>query len=186
MSNHAAISGPDDERELRLIESYETYLLLMAGRIMSCRFVGPKSASDFVQETILAAVQAGDHRPETQAANDDYTKWITGVLRNKITEALRHESILRREQYLNEGPTDSHDSPLPEAIKREKSRRLLAALDRLSPEDRQLIDWSLEGVSRREIGERLSISASYASRICKQAMYRLREDYSDGVDSSGI
>ena len=185
MSLGSVNSDETRERGFRLFETYRTYLLTVAQCKIGARLIGPKSASDFVQDSLLAAVAAEERGLGPKAAEDDRRRYLGGILRNQINAALRREMILTRREGADDATPGSGPEPPDEAIKDERARRMRDALERLSPEDRQLVDWILDGVKRREIGERLGVSGPYASQLCKRATKCLREAYSEGGDSSG-
>lgn len=188
MSITAALAttlGPDDGREFRFLESCHTYLLIVARQEMGARFVGPKSASDFVQESILAAVEAEGQGFGAKLVEDDRRRWLGGIVRNKIKAAIRHEVIHPRDHDEAPDPSDHGPRPLDRIIEGEVAERLFAALDRLTPEDRQLVVWSVEEVKRCEMGERLGVAASYASRVCNRALERFRLAYDEGGERRG-
>lgn len=188
MSDTAALPamlGSDDRHGFRLFESCRTYLLIVARQEMGARFVGPKSASDFVQESMLAAIEAEGEGRGATLAEDDRRRWLGGIVRNKIKAAIRREAILPRDRDEAPDPSDPGPRPPDRVIEGEVAGRLFAALDRLTPEDRQLVEWSAEGVKRCEMGGRLGVSATYASRICNRALERFRDVYDEGGASSG-
>ena len=177
MSISAANFKRDGKRQFRLYDAYRSDLMILARRKLNLHAIGPCSASDFVQDAIVAAVEAEAKGRGPNTGDDDRRRWVGGILRNKINAAIRREAILVREPNAEADPADPGTSPSGHAIKGERTRRMSAALDALSPEDRQLIEWFADGVSKREIGERMGFSASYASHACNRALRRLREEF---------
>ena len=178
-------SGPDDARAFRFYESCRTHLMIVARSKMGVEFVGPRSASDFVQESILAAVAAERRGLGPRSTDEDRLSYAAGIVINIIKAALRRETIHPRDHGEAHDPSDPGPRPPDRIIEGEVAERFFAALDRLTPEDRQLVLWSVEEVKRCEMAERLGVAASYASRICNRALERFREAYDEGGESSG-
>lgn len=175
----------DEARAARVIESHRAYLLNIARNKLGRDSIGLHTASDVVQEALLAATvaQSRGQGPKHGDPDQDFRSWLKVILNNKIFEVFRHIQT-RKEgggKPLDPLPPDLADegtSPSRRAIKNEEIDRLDEALHALSSTDLKLVTWSIkDGLTRREIGERLGVSATYASRICSAAEQRLRDAY---------
>ena len=72
----------------------------------------PTAAEDVVQETLLAALQAG----ASFAGQSSVKTWLVGILKHKIIDAIRKQS---REQPLESGDDETDIEDLQDAIYRE-------------------------------------------------------------------
>ncbi|MDB5349855.1 MAG: hypothetical protein JWN86_1102 [Planctomycetota bacterium] len=174
-----------EARSARVSESRRAYLTSIARSKLGGDSIGGVTASDLVQETLMAATVAGrqGQGPDREAIDGDICVWLRTILENKIHETFRRENARKRgggmaRVPLPSGIPDMGSTPSDHAIANEERHRLEEALGMLSPEDVQLLSWSVkEGLSRGEISVRLGVSARYARRICKRAEERLREAY---------
>lgn len=185
--NHRVPPARDWEqaRSARVIESHRVYLTLLARKWLTRESLAGMTASDLVQEALMAATvsQSCGQGPAQDAFDQDIRPWLATILDNKFYEAIRHQNAKKRGGGISCVPMppnipDEGTSPSRRAILNEEKVRLDEALSTLSADDLQLVIWSVkEGLSRREIGERLDVSATYASRICKRAEKCLRDAY---------
>jgi RNA polymerase sigma-70 factor (TIGR02943 family) len=67
------------------IESLRPYLL----RYASLQLRNPEAAEDAVQETLLAALAAGE---AAYGARSTLRTWLTGILKHKVVDAIRRQS----------------------------------------------------------------------------------------------
>ena len=74
-------------------------------------------------------------------------------------------------------PADEGTGPSTLAGRLEQASLAVKALDLLLERDRQFVQWSLEGITSREMGERLRISETAADRARQRAVERFRKTF---------
>jgi RNA polymerase sigma-70 factor (ECF subfamily) len=155
-------------------------------------------ASDVVQEALAdAAEKLGDYLRDRPLP---FYQWLHRLATERLARAHRHHVTVRarsvgREQ--KEGPplsddsarrladrlADSGTSPSQRLLRDELRQRLQAALDRMAPNDREvLVMCYLEGLGFGEIAAALGISENAAKVRHFRAMKRIREQIDREVD----
>jgi RNA polymerase sigma-70 factor (ECF subfamily) len=93
---------------------------------------------------------------------DPVKPFVFAIARNLLIDRLRHEQVIPIEAVSDvEALNVAMDAPGPDraVLARDALRRVLDALDRLPPRSREVvIARQLDGLSRREIAERMGIS----------------------------
>jgi RNA polymerase sigma factor (sigma-70 family) len=180
MNSDEPITTADRESLERALESFRAYLLFVAWRIKGDQLAGREGASDLVQRTIVAAVER-IRDGNIPGPTDKHRKaWLRKILFNTVNRTVRTENAEKRGggrvvRGLEDLGPDSATSPSGDAIRNEERLLLARAFDRLEPDIRQLITWRyVDGLTCEEIGSRRGCSASYVSRICNDAIGRLR------------
>jgi RNA polymerase sigma factor (sigma-70 family) len=174
------ITTDDRESLEQALESFRAYLLFVAWRIKGDQLAGREGASDFVQRTILAAVERIREGNIPGPTEKHRKAWLRKILFNTVNQTIRREHAEKRGGGrvlggLDDPGPDSAISPSGEAIKNEESLLLDHAFGQLDPDEQQLINWRyVDGLTCEEIGRRRGCSASYVSRICNEAVGRLR------------
>ncbi len=166
----------DDETESLLpeLESFRTYLLYVSQRFKGDeRVQGAEGASDLVQQTMLVALRKIQEGKGPGPTPKDHKAWLRQILINLMRERLRR--VYRAPARLEDAVVDSGTSPSGTLAKKEGARAMVHALDRLKPEERELITWRcVDGLSYEEIGRRRGYSDTYARRVVGQALGRIR------------
>ncbi len=133
-----------------------------------------------MQRTILAAVEK-IRNGNIPGPTDKHRKaWLRKILINTHHLTIRRENAEKRGggrvvNGVEEHGPDPATSPSGEAIKHEERFLLAQALGQLEPDLRELITWRyVDGLTCEEIGLRRGCSASFVSRICNEAVNRLR------------
>lgn len=166
-------SASDRGRLFLLNESWRKYLIECARKRLRDQPAGPASASDIVQDVLIDAVDAEARGKGPAPTDADRRRWLGGILRHKISNNLRR---LRVGVILRAEPADPGSSPSGHVEQKEERERLQAAFARLSPGDQELIGWMFDdGLTRKQIAEKLGVSAPYASQVCIRALRRWRE-----------
>ena len=197
--------APDDERDRevllarartgdesalgRLLELYRAYLSLLARVQIGRRLQGKADPADMVQETFLeAARHFGQFRGDSEA---ELTCWLRQILAACLAHLVRRfygtqardvrlERTLEDELNLSSRAIDrglvaEQSSPSQSASRREQAVLLADALDRLSPDYREVIILRhLEGLTFPEVATRMGRSLDSVEKLWVRALPRLR------------
>jgi RNA polymerase sigma-70 factor (ECF subfamily) len=151
----------------------------------------PTAAEDVVQETLLAALQAG----ASFAGQSSVKTWLVGILKHKIIDAIRKQS---REQPLESGDDETDIEDLQDAIYREDGHFRESPADWGNPEAAlnqrkffEVLERCMEGLPKKtarvfmmrevmgletdEICKELAITASNCWVLLHRARMALRE-----------
>ena len=126
----------------------------------------------------------------TYKTEGDFLRWLSRIAENRLRGHLQrlhaNKRDIRKEVQLNGyRPTvedsfvaalDAVDTTTPSAImsKREELDKLAKAIDELKPEYRQVIVLTkIEGLSYKEIGERLGKSSEAVRKLVSRALEEL-------------
>lgn len=130
----------------------------------------PDMAEDVVQEAMLRLLRAGPDpgMPHTRA-------WLYRVTTNLVRDHARRRDMMRRRPI----PVDADDPRTPEQDmeRSETVAHVRAALERLSPRDREILMLRESGFRHREIAEIVDVSASSVSVLVFRALQRFRSAY---------
>ncbi len=137
------------------------------------RLRGKLERDDLLQETVARALESIG-RFEWQGEGS-FRRWLFGIAENVTREAARK---LRRGPDLEAFPdlpgTDS--SPSKHVRRSERFERLQEAIRRLSPDHRRVILLvRIEGLTIREVAERMERSVSSVKNLLLRAMRAMRE-----------
>ena len=147
---------------------------------------------DVVQDVLMSVLK--DLGNFTYKTEGDFLRWLSRIAENRLRWHVQrlhmNKRDIRREVRLNGNRPTAEDSVVaaldavvtttPSAImsKREDLDKLTKAIDALKPEYRQVIILTrIEGLSYKEIGERLSKSADAARMLFSRAMAELTETF---------
>ena len=183
--------GTDHDRRTQWLVRYEAWLKTLARLEIDTRFQGKFSASDAVQQTMLEAWKVWDNfRGETEV---ERVAWLRGILAHQLAHLARHfagvqKRDVSREQSLNESLARSSqrldqllaaqvDSPSGELAEVEERCRLLAVLDLLPDDYRQVILLrNLQELSYEEIARRMNRRPGAVRMLWVRALARLRDE----------
>ena len=180
--------GPAGSQHTEL-ESYRSYLRLLAGLRLEPRLRRKIDPSDLVQLTMLKAHEASGRSAfvgEAQRA-----AWLRQILARTMADEVRRytrgkrdagmerslvagldESSVRLEAWL----ADDRSSPSQQAIRHEQLLALAEALDALPEDQRQAVELHhLNGCSVAEVGERLGRSKASVAGLLRRGLRALRE-----------
>lgn len=175
----------------RLIQDCRGFLLAIANRELESDFAPKVGASDLVQETMLSAQRCiGDFHGQNR---DELLAWLRGILVNDIKEARRRflaaQRDVRREQPMSQrhgdhqarNVADAEATPATGAIAREEAARLESAMQRLSSQDREILELrNWQRLSFAEIGKRTGRSSEAARKLWSRAVVRLQSEMETG------
>ena len=184
----AALDGSSDAVGW-MLQTFRSYLMMIAHEELHRDLQARIGASDLVQETFVAAQQQfaefrGTTTKELQA-------WLRGILLNKVRTAHRFHSAERRDvereipldagassaRLAHERPVKAKaNTPSRQIAASEEAERISLALSSLSTEYQQVIrlrNWEL--LSFDEIGRRMQRSAGAARALWVRALERLAD-----------
>lgn len=169
-----------------LMHDCRDYLLLIANQDLDRELQAKLGASDFVQQTMLAA---HEHFPQFRGDTwEELRGWLRQILRNDLNRARRQflgaeRRKAQREHRLDDSqlvqpqlPTDGN-TPSTDAVLREESMALKSAMQRLPDNYRlviQLRDW--EDLPFAEIGRRMQLTDEAARKLWRRAILKLESN----------
>ena len=181
--------GGSEQALGRLLESYSTYLTLLARVQIGRRIQGKVDAGDVVQETFLEAHrQIGNFRGTTEA---ELVAWLRKILAGQLALTFRRflgtkgrDVNLERDlgaqldqssQAMDGGFVASTSTPSQHVSKREQAVLLADALDKLPPDYREVIILRhLEAMPFADVAARMGRSEDSVQKLWVRALANLR------------
>ncbi len=172
-----------------LIERYLPALDAYVARHAGGALLRKESRSDVVQSTCREVLEDLARGAFTWRGEPQFRQWLYEAALHKIQMKARRWQAQRRDADREvplgghgsggSGPADdalaaSATTPSGAAVDREERERFAAALARLEPEQRRLVEWShFDGLSHKEIAERLGINEGHSRVLLSRALARL-------------
>lgn len=158
----------DAEAFRQLVEAYQTPAYRLAARMC-----GPSSAEDVTQEAFLAAWRA---LPEFRG-DCRFSTWLYRLVSNAAIDCLRREKKHRDTGDVDDLELpDGGPSPQEQAERSDTRDAVRRALDRLSPEHRQvLLLRFMQELDYGEIARALNVSEGTVKSRINRAKSKLRE-----------
>ena len=158
----------DAEAFRQLVEAYQTPAYRLAARMC-----GPDSAEDVTQEAFLAAWRA---LPEFRG-DCRFSTWLYRLVNNAAIDCLRREKKHRDTGDVDDLELpDGGPSPQEQAERSDTRDAVRRALDRLSPEHRQvLLLRFMQELDYGEIARALNVSEGTVKSRINRAKSKLRE-----------
>jgi RNA polymerase sigma-70 factor (ECF subfamily) len=170
------------------MESYQSYLLLLARAELAREFQGKVDPSDLVQQTLLKAHQC---RHQFRGSSDDeQLAWLRAILANILTDAIRkfapraggpmrerslEASLEHSSRRLESILAAEQTSPSQRVIRHEQLIRLANALNQLPADQRQAIELRhLQGLATAEIARRMNRSVPAVGGLLQRGLRALR------------
>ena len=187
--NLVALAKDGDESALgQLCAVYGSRVLWLVRLRMGAELRSKLESMDLVQDVLVCALK--DLRNFTYKNEGDFVRWLARIAENRLRDNLdklhADKRDIRKEVRLNTHRLTLEDSfvaalyavdtTTPSAIisKREEFDNLAKAIDTLKPEYREVIVLTkVEGLSYREIGDKLDRSADAARMLFSRAMAAL-------------
>jgi RNA polymerase sigma-70 factor (ECF subfamily) len=180
----------------RPLETYRSYLRVLAGVQFPLQLRSKLDASDLVHITLLKAHERfGQFQGQTSA---QLAAWLRRILSNVLTDELRRvtHGDLALQQSI--GPAVAHSSarleeflaakgssPSEQAERQEQLLRLANALAQLSAYQRQAVEMRhLQGLQVAEIAKRMQRSKSAVGGLLRHGMRRLRKLMQEGSNDA--
>jgi RNA polymerase sigma-70 factor (ECF subfamily) len=179
----------------RLCEVYAERVLRIVRLRMGAELRSRLQSMDLVQDVFTSALPS--LKDFTYKNEGDFLRWLATITENRIRDNLEKfhagKRNIRREIPLNDtgqagndslatitGPVDS-TTPSMKVSRREDLDRLEKAMDKLTPEYRQVILLAkMEGLSGPELAEKLGRSPGAARALLSRALVALSEAYGEG------
>ncbi len=177
----------------QLLELYRNYVTVLARLQIDRRLQGQIAPSDLLQETFLKAEQnfAGFHGH----TEGELIAWLRRVLASQVAQLYRHHSAQKRDfrlekqldvemdrsgQLLQRAFEVEQTSPSQAAVRREEAVLLADALERLTPEYREVILLrNFEGLPFDSVAQRMGRTVHSVKNLWTRALARLRDSVED-------
>jgi RNA polymerase sigma-70 factor (ECF subfamily) len=164
-----------EHRPEALGELYDRHapgLLALARRILA----GSADAEEVLQEVFL---HVWNNAGRYDSARSSVSTWLVLITRSRAIDRLRSRKVVERvhETAHLEDPAADHASPegLESVFLRERRQRVKSELDKLPPEQRQVLEMAFyEGLSQTEIAERAGLPLGTVKTRTLLAMKKLR------------
>lgn len=177
---------PDHVIPLRPLESWQTYLLLLARLQLPPEWEGKVDPTDVVQQTLLKAYQS---RSQFRGRTDgECEAWLRTILANTLTDVIRKYAPKAgiREQSLDAALEQSSQrldailaadqlTPSQRAIRHEELLRLADALAQLPDDQRRAIELRhLQGLATVEIARQMNRTVAAVGGLLYRGLQALR------------
>jgi RNA polymerase sigma-70 factor (ECF subfamily) len=136
------------------------------------RVSDPDRAADLTATIFTRALEALPRFKASDPGGGTFRAWLFTIAHNAVVDSHRQHRIT------GEMPQDRQDpEPGPEdrAVHRDEFDRLLAVLDRIPEQHRQIIELRLSGLTSAEIANVLALSKAAVKSAQTRAYARLRE-----------
>ena len=178
-----------ESNDIRSIESYRDYLLLLVRLQIGARLRAKLDASDIVQQAILNAHERrAQFRGQTEA---EWLGWLRAILANVLAAALRkfdtqardpaRERSLEAELEQSSSRMESilaadQPSPSERAVRSEQFMMLAGALSRLPENQRRAVELHyLKGLTVAEVAEQIGRTRPAVVGLLFRGLNQLRE-----------
>ena len=160
-----------------LVERYEGQIVRLIRSRLGKRLERQIDVADVVQESFLRAFQA--IASFTWQDDDSFIKWLTRIATNYLREVARREKrrviVPLENEIPSKGVTESRAHR-----REERFDRFQAALDRLSPDHREVILLArVERLPVKEVARRMGRTATATSQLLWRAMQNLKDEFGD-------
>ena len=187
----------DARDDIRSIEDYRDYLLLLVRLQMGPRLRAKVDASDVVQQAIL---HAHERRAQFRGTTEgEWLAWLRAILANALAAAVRRfdtqardpgrerslEAELDRSSSRLEGLLAADQtSPSERAVRGEELLRLAHAIARLPEDQRRVVELHyLKGLAVADVAEQIGRTRPAAVGLLFRGLKRLRELLRDPGES---
>lgn len=164
--------------QIQLLDSCRSFLLKAAGHRISPAVRAKESASDLVQMTFIDAYKRfGEFKEVTRNA---FHAWLWKLLKGNLNLVVRRyrataKRRVDREEVAGVEAEAPHSGPVSRAVRRERTKAVREAIERLEEPERSVIVWRFEqDLSYEEIGDKLGITPEAARKRCVRTLKELR------------
>lgn len=183
--NEAELMGKIANRDIQALESiYDLYSGLVFSLIHSI-IDNKETAEDLLQEIF---VQIWEKAHLFDASRGNVCQWIIRMTRNRSIDTLRSRNYQANAAFLSL-PDDDHilphkeqSNPLDATIMKERSEQIRNALNRLSTEQREVIEKAyFGGYKQSEIAEMLNIPIGTVKTRIRLGLLKLESSLTEVV-----
>ena len=165
--------GGDPNLRKKAIKLYDELRGSLHG-YLSCLGLKPQEAEDVIQETFLKLFQglAGG------IPDDNLRRWVFRVAHNLTINLHKSSSKLLSSEMedvakLLQSRIDARLNPEEVVLKKEQFSRLVSAVARLTPQQRQCLHLRAEGLRYREIAVVLGVSTQRVAEVVQSGLSQL-------------
>lgn len=183
------ISASEDTgvpQQEQIVQS-RSFLLSIAERLMSDALRSQLTASDVVQQTLVAAIR--DQHTFRGSSTQELTQWLVQILKHRIIDEARRLKLKQRldvRQAVTSLSCQSvvdKPSALSDLVAQETVRQLLDAIEQLDSQQQFIVrSRYIESLSFEQIGQKLSLSHDAVRRLWLKAMQALGQHLNTGKD----
>jgi RNA polymerase sigma-70 factor (ECF subfamily) len=187
-----ALAKDGDQSALnRLCEVYSERVLRIVRMRMGSELRSRQESMDIVQDAFISAMRSLENF--TYQNEGDFLRWVSKIVENRIRDNLEklhaNKRDIRKEIPLNNksatqdtfvGTFEPMDTTTPSLIlsNGEGLNKLEKAIDELKPEYREVIILTkLEGLSHKEVGDKLGKSPDAVRMLLARAMSALSQNF---------
>lgn len=161
-----------------LMEKYKA----LVNKLSRAFFVKGEDVEDIAQEGMIALYNAV-LTYDTQS-NIAFSTYATSCIRNRITDYIRHSKRNKNKPLADSVPISvlddremSGQSPEDIAIKAEDGRLLKNIIEKgLNPTEKQILDYYYEGMSYREIAEKIGKTSKYVDNVLQKIRKNIKKN----------
>ncbi|MHC4629064.1 MAG: sigma-70 family RNA polymerase sigma factor [Planctomycetota bacterium] len=182
----------DDSAQSQLCWAYGERIRRIIRLRMGAELRSRLESMDIVQDALMCAFR--DMENFTYTNEGDFLRWLRHIAENRIRDNLQKLHADKRD-IRKETPLDGHASTSTEnsgrileparnttpsmiLSRKEDLDKLEKAMDKLKPEYQQVIVWAkIDGLSYKEIGDKLGKSADAAGHLLLRARVSLTETF---------
>jgi RNA polymerase sigma-70 factor (ECF subfamily) len=158
-----------------LYDRYAPLLLGVARRLLS----DPAAAEDLVHDVFLEAWRNADSYAQQRGS---VRTWLLVRLRSRALDRLRAEQVRSRKREPGLGAAQVGETPHDELQREPDRKRVLEALAQLDAQQRETLELAyFEGLSAREIAERMQAPIGTVKSRLASGLSRLRRIVADGM-----
>ncbi|MBT9333107.1 RNA polymerase sigma factor [Paracidobacterium acidisoli] len=164
----------DSVTQRQILELYDAYNLSLYSYLRSLG-VSADKAEDVIQETFLRLV----HHLRDDREQENLRAWLYQVAHNLAMDIHRasNRSFSNTDwgEAIADEPVDPHSNPEWQYLQKEELKRVKAAIQQLTPQQRGSLLLRAEGLRYREIALVLGVSEQRAIHLVKRGLERLAE-----------
>lgn len=136
------------------------------------RVADPDLAADLTATIFTRALEALPRFRLREAGGGTFRSWLFAIAHNVVIDSHRRQ---RPAGQMLEDPPDHAPGPEERAVHGDELARLIAALEQLPHQHRQIVELRLAGLTSAEIASTLSLSKAAVKSAQTRAYARLRE-----------
>jgi RNA polymerase sigma-70 factor (ECF subfamily) len=166
----------DQEAARKLFDGYVDRLVVLARKRISQRLASRVDPEDVVQSvfrTFFGRLKAGQFRIDDQ---DDLCKLLVRITVHKTLQQIAFHKAAKRDPSMETSQSSDANDRIMDLLDREPGPEEAVAflehfdqfLNRLRPEERQIIDMRMQGYSNQEIAEKLGIYDRKIRRVIER------------------